>query len=181
MLYQPPHFAVGQRDLALELMRRHPLATIVSAGDGGEPMVSHAPLVADVRGEAMVLHGHLAKPNPQWKEWSDGDRVLAIFHGGDAYVSPFFYEAEQAVPTWNYAVVHAYGVLRTVDDAPWLRYIGRSSDPDGTAHVYVKDTRSGKVIRATRGVALDGWILVSEDPAGLTLRHGDDLYAVSKQ
>ena len=54
-----------------------------------------------------MLHGHLAKPNPHWKEWNDGDRVLAIFHGGDAYVSPFCYEAEQAVPTWNYAVVHA--------------------------------------------------------------------------
>ena len=107
MLYQPPHFAVGQRDLALELMRRHPLATIVSAADGSEPMVSHAPLVAEVRGEAMVLHGHLAKPNPQWKEWQDGDRVLAVFHGGDAYVSPSCYEVELAVPTWNYAVVHA--------------------------------------------------------------------------
>ena len=65
-------------------------------------------------------------------------------------------------------------------EAAWLRYMGRSSAPDGTAHVYVKDTKSGKVIRATRGAALDGWILVSEDASGLTLRHGDDLYAVSK-
>jgi transcriptional regulator len=24
------------------------------------------------------------------------------------------------VPTWNYAVVHAHGTLRAVDDAPWL-------------------------------------------------------------
>jgi len=111
MLYQPPHFAVGQRDLALELMRRHPLATVVSAADGGEPMVSHAPLVATVDGADLLLHGHLAKPNPQWKAWRDGDRVLAIFHGGDAYVSPACYEVAQAVPTWNYAVVHAACVV----------------------------------------------------------------------
>lgn len=65
-------------------------------------------------------------------------------------------------------------------DASWLRYMGRSSAPDGTTSVYVKDTISGKVIRATRGGALDGWILVSEDASGLTLRHGDDLYAVAK-
>jgi transcriptional regulator len=117
MLYQPPHFAVGQRDLALELMRRHPLATIVSAAEGREPMVSHAPLVASARGEDLVLHGHFAKPNPQWKEWNDGDRVLAIFHGGDAYVSPFCYEAEQAVPTWNYAVVHAACAVTLWHDA----------------------------------------------------------------
>jgi transcriptional regulator len=117
MLYQPPHFAVGQRDLALELMRRHPLATIVSAAAGGEPMVSHAPLVADARGEAMLLHGHLAKANPHWKQWNDGDRVLAIFHGGDAYVSPFCYEVEPAVPTWNYAVAHAACTVTLWHDA----------------------------------------------------------------
>jgi transcriptional regulator len=117
MLYQPPHFAVGQRDFALELMRRHPLATIVSAAASGEPMVSHAPLVPDVRGEDLALHGHLAKPNPHWKQWTDGDRVLAIFHGGDAYVSPSRYEVEQAVPTWNYVVVHAACAVTLWHDA----------------------------------------------------------------
>jgi hypothetical protein len=66
-------------------------------------------------------------------------------------------------------------------DAPWLRYMGRSSAPDGTMHVYVKDTKSGKVIRATRGEALDGWALVSEDASGLILQHDDELYAVSKK
>ncbi len=64
-------------------------------------------------------------------------------------------------------------------DASWLRYMGRSSAPDGTTHVYVKDTKSGKVIRATRGEALDGWTLVSEDASGLMLQYGDELYAVS--
>ncbi|MGB2818460.1 MAG: FMN-binding negative transcriptional regulator [Burkholderiaceae bacterium] len=109
MLYQPPHFSVGDRDIALELMRRHPLATLVSVAEGDEPVVSHAPLVARVDGERLVLLGHLAKPNPQWKQWRDGDRVLAIFRGPDAYVSPFFYVTKEAVPTWNYAVVHAAG------------------------------------------------------------------------
>ncbi|MGZ8255410.1 MAG: FMN-binding negative transcriptional regulator, partial [Burkholderiaceae bacterium] len=111
MLYQPPHFSVGEREVALELMRRHPLATLVSSADGGEPVVSHAPLVARVDSEGLVLQGHLAKPNPQWKQWRDGDRLLAIFHGPDAYVSPFCYAAREAVPTWNYAVVHAVGAV----------------------------------------------------------------------
>lgn len=111
MLYQPPHFSVGERDIALELMRRHPLATLVSGTEGGEPVVSHAPLLARVDGERLVLHGHLAKPNPQWKPWREGDRILAIFHGPDAYVSPFCYAAKEAVPTWNYAVVHAVGAV----------------------------------------------------------------------
>ena len=110
MLYQPPHFSVRERDVALELIRRHPLATLVSGPDAGEPVVSHAPLVARFDGERLVLLGHLAKPNPQWKQWRDGDCVLAIFNGPDAYVSPFCYAAKEAVPTWNYAVVRArYG------------------------------------------------------------------------
>jgi hypothetical protein len=66
-------------------------------------------------------------------------------------------------------------------DAPWLRYMGRSSAPDGTAHVYVKDTKSGKVIMASRGMALDGWILVAEDADTLTLANGGDVYSVSKR
>jgi transcriptional regulator len=117
MLYQPPHFAVAERDVALELMRRHPLATLVSGADGGEPLVSHAPLLASADGERLALLGHLAKPNPQWKQWRDGDRVLAIFHGPDTYVSPFWYEAKEAVPTWNYAVVHALGTVTLAHDS----------------------------------------------------------------
>lgn len=117
MLYQPPHFSVGERDVALELMRRHPLATLVSNSDGDEPVVSHAPLLAHVDGERLVLHGHLAKPNPQWKPWRDGDPILAIFHGPDAYVSPFCYATKEAVPTWNYAVVHAIGAVTLGHDS----------------------------------------------------------------
>lgn len=111
MLYQPPHFAVAERDLALALMQRHPLATLLSAVDGGEPLVSHVPLVVQVDGERLGLQGHVARPNPHWKRWQEGDAVLAIFHGPDAYVSPFCYETPQAVPTWNYAVVHAAGTV----------------------------------------------------------------------
>lgn len=114
MLYQPAHFAVGDREVALELMRRHPLATLVGAG--AEPAVSHVPLVVRAEHERLVLLGHVAKPNPHWKQWKDGDAVLAIFHGPDAYVTPFCYETAQAVPTWNYAVVHAAGAVSLLHD-----------------------------------------------------------------
>jgi transcriptional regulator len=117
MLYQPPHFRIGERAVALELMRRHPLATLIGGVHDGEPLVSHVPLVPRADGDTLELLGHVAKPNPQWKAWSDGDAVLAIFHGPDAYVSPFCYEVEQAVPTWNYAVVHAAGRVTLTHDS----------------------------------------------------------------
>ena len=62
-----------------------------------------------------------------------GTPVLAIFRGPQAYVSPSWYPSKagthKVVPTWNYAVVHAHGVLEAVDDAPWLRaLVGRLTD-----------------------------------------------------
>jgi transcriptional regulator len=51
--------------------------------------------------------------------------ALAIFHGPDTYISPSWYATKQqagkVVPTWNYTVVHAYGRLRIIDDAVWVR------------------------------------------------------------
>jgi transcriptional regulator len=59
-----------------------------------------------------------------WKH-ADGAQVLAVFNGPQAYVTPSWYPSKAAthkvVPTWNYTLVHAHGVLRAVDDAPWLR------------------------------------------------------------
>jgi len=39
-----------------------------------------------------------------------------VFAGPHAYVSPRWYEEQERVPTWNYAVVHAYGVPRILTD-----------------------------------------------------------------
>lgn len=72
-----------------------------------------------------TLQGHIARANPLLGEIAAGIETLAIFHGPDAYISPSWYttkkETGKVVPTWNYAVVHAYGILRVVDNAPWLR------------------------------------------------------------
>ena len=72
-----------------------------------------------------TLRGHVARANPLWKEPAQALDVLAVFHGVQAYVSPNWYPSKaehgKAVPTWNYAVVHAQGRLKVVEDATWLR------------------------------------------------------------
>lgn len=98
MLYQPKHFQIEERTLALALMREHPLATVISMV-GAELAVSHVPLVARMRDGAIVLLGHVAKANAHWPSWSDGARVTAIFHGPDSYVSPSWYANRESVPT----------------------------------------------------------------------------------
>jgi transcriptional regulator len=121
MLYQPAHFNLEDRALALELMRAQPLATLVSVQAGAaadDPMVSHAPLMAlEAEGAPLRLIGHLAAMNPHAALLTDGAPVTAIFHGPQGYVSPSWYTVKKAVPTWNYAVVHARGRVRRIDDS----------------------------------------------------------------
>ena len=82
------------------------------------------PLLAERTDAGWRLGGHVARANPLWRE-ADGRRVLAIFHGAQAYVSPGWYPSKvrhgRMVPTWNYSLVQAHGRLRAIDDPAWLR------------------------------------------------------------
>jgi transcriptional regulator len=136
-MYLPPHFE--QRDPAAlrALMREHPLAALVSLGEGGLT-ADHVPLEFDATaGEHGTLFGHVARANPLWRV-AAGVPVMAVFSGPQAYVSPSWYPSKAAthkvVPTWNYTVVHAHGVMEAVEDAPWLRaLVGRLTDHHETA------------------------------------------------
>ena len=108
-----------------ELIRNRPLATLVTLGANGIN-ANHIPLHLDPTSEPFgVLRGHIARSNPLWSDLAADVETLAIFHGPDAYISPSWYATKQetgkVVPTWNYAVVHAYGTLRIIDDAVWVR------------------------------------------------------------
>ena len=98
------------------LMAQYRFATLVTSLDGS-PVASHLPLLIDSgTGEYGVLIGHMSRANPQWRGFGEDVEALAIFHGPHAYVSPSWYDSEQTVPTWNYAVVHAYGTPRILED-----------------------------------------------------------------
>lgn len=119
-MYLPRHFEQTDPAALQALMRDHPLATLVTPTPDSVT-ADHLPLEYDAA--ASVLRGHVARANPLWR-LAGGQPVLAVFNGPQAYVSPGWYPSKAAthkvVPTWNYAVVHAHGVLRAVDDAPWL-------------------------------------------------------------
>jgi transcriptional regulator len=116
MLYTPAHFSVGQRSTIAALMRSNPLATVITQG-ADEPIVSHIPLLLVEDGDAWSLLGHVARANPHWEMLREQPSALAIFHGGDAYISPRLYSTRKAVPTWNYAVVHVHGTVEPVHDS----------------------------------------------------------------
>jgi transcriptional regulator len=111
-MYSPPYNRVEERRELVDFMRANNFPLLVTATDG-VPQASHLPVtVADGEG-GLVIHSHMAKPNPQWQAFFD-DEVLVAFSGPHAYVSPRWYEATERVPTWNYAAVHAYGKVRVI-------------------------------------------------------------------
>jgi transcriptional regulator len=115
------------------LMVAHPLATLVTLGTAGL-FASHIPLVLEADGsEFGLLRGHIARANSQWRDVNPAVDALAIFAGHQHYISPTWYpgvkEHGREVPTWNYAVVHAYGPLRIIEDEAWLlRFVEKLTD-----------------------------------------------------
>jgi len=115
-MYIPPAFRIEDKARLATFLREYSFATFIT-NDGAAQFASHLPMLfrPDL-GEHGTLIAHLARANPQWQHFAEGREALAIFHGPHAYISPTWYETTPAVPTWNYAVVHAYGVPKIFDD-----------------------------------------------------------------
>lgn len=123
-MYLPDLFRVDDIAQMHALMRARPFAALVSAGALGL-YASHLPTVLKHEGPYGLIECHLARANPHCKELGEVGEALMIFQGAEGYVTPNWYPSKaqtgKVVPTWNYAVVHAYGRLEVMNDAEWLR------------------------------------------------------------
>jgi transcriptional regulator len=124
-MYIPAHFNEADTEVLHRLIASHPFGVLVSHGADGLD-ANHIPFHLDAtQGPLGTLHAHVARANPLWRQLAEGDRVLAIFSAGDAYVSPGWYpskhEAHRQVPTWNYMVAHAHGRVIVRDDERYVR------------------------------------------------------------
>jgi transcriptional regulator len=125
-MYIPKMFCEDDLGTLHGLMQQYSFATLITLRDG-LPVASHLPLVLRPnQGPSGTLLGHMARANPQWHDFAPDTEVLAIFQGPHAYVSPSWYTVHPSVPTWNYAVVHAYGIPCLIDDAGELHDLLRS-------------------------------------------------------
>ena len=115
-MYIPKSFREDDPILLHDLMRRYNFAALVTQHDGA-PFATHLPFMIDTgRGPHGTLLAHMARANPQWHDFADGREALVIFQGAHTYVSPAWYEVMPSVPTWNYAVIHAYGIPQVIED-----------------------------------------------------------------
>ena len=126
-MYIPPHFAEHNPAQLQRIIRTYPLGALVTYGAAGLD-ADHLPFEFDpAAGTHGQLLAHVARANPLWQRCPTGSEVMVIFRGAQAYISPSWYptkhETHRQVPTWNYEVVHAHGVLTVHDDERFVRRI----------------------------------------------------------
>ncbi len=131
-MYLPKPFEETREDILHALIRAHPLGALVSAGADGLD-ANHIPFLLKTGEAGPVLHAHVARANPVWRALESEPRVLVIFQGMEAFITPSWYATKQEtgkmVPTWNYAVVHVHGSVRLHPEAEWLRrHVGDLTD-----------------------------------------------------
>jgi len=123
-MYQPSAFREDRLETLHELIRSHPLATLITSGIDGL-IANLVPFIVVDSGDKGTLRAHIAKANDQVAALRAGTETLVVFQGPEAYITPTWYPAKKehgrVVPTWNYVVVQARGTPRVIDDAVWLR------------------------------------------------------------
>lgn len=110
-----------------DLVRQNPWCTFVSAVPGRGLVASHYPVLLDETAPDIVLLSHVGRPDERKHELGRHE-VLAIVEGPSGYVSPSWYGGVVAAPTWNFAVVHAYGRPELIDAEENLAVLDRLVD-----------------------------------------------------
>ena len=111
-MYIPKNLEVKDPLVISELIAENGFGTLISA----DLTATHLPFIFEPDdGGLGFLFGHFAKSNTHW-QIAENQRVLVIFQGPHAYISPSWYVTKPAVPTWNYSAVHCYGYLSILDN-----------------------------------------------------------------
>jgi transcriptional regulator len=168
MLVQP-HYAVESMTEVRRLIARHGWALLLT----DDLQAAHLPCLLDPELDGggqtaeLVVIGHVARSDPAANALTTQKEVLLVFQGPQGYVSPAWYGAGPTAPTWNFTVVHVYGVAEVLDgdagftvlertvehfeaerDPPWQL----DHDARAYAHTIAAETISFR-IRATRVLA----------------------------
>jgi transcriptional regulator len=113
-MYIPRKYEEKDKEKIFQFIRAHSFGILITVKDG-LPVGTHIPLLLgkNAAGED-TLTSHISRGNEQKYSLQDGAKVLAIFAGPHAYVSPRWY-TEMNVPTWDYISVHVYGTVRIME------------------------------------------------------------------
>ena len=186
-MYISRHHQLTDREAIFSIMDSHPLSAWVCQVDGAL-VANHVPFFLDrTRGPLGTLVGHVARANTVWRGLGKATPSVVMFRGPHAYITPGWYPSKQehgkVVPTWDYAVAHAHGTARAMEDRAWLldmlRRLTAHQEGGQEAPWHVADAPADyidKLLRAIVGIEisidrLEGKLKASQDEA-LQDRHG---------
>ncbi len=114
-LYIPKAQLVEDRKLLHDFMDEFSFVDLVTATPAIR--ITHIPVIlARSAGNYGTIYGHISRQNPQSKAFDGRQTAVIVFRGPHGYISPSWSARTEVVPTWNFAVVHASGRLKPIDD-----------------------------------------------------------------
>jgi transcriptional regulator len=122
-----PDYALDDIEAVRALVRENPWATIVSHVPGEGLVASHYPVLLDEEADGVVLLSHVGRPDERLHRLG-AQETMVIVYGPQGYVSPGWYEASPAVPTWDFAVAHLHGTPEILSDEENLAVLDRLVD-----------------------------------------------------
>lgn len=109
-MYIPAKFAMHTTAEMHYVIETNSFAILV----GDNLHATHLPFILNrEKGKLGTLYAHCAKQNPLAKMHG---KMLVVFSGPHAYISPTTYQTSPAVPTWNYTAVHVTGTMSLLDE-----------------------------------------------------------------
>ncbi|MGC9951331.1 MAG: FMN-binding negative transcriptional regulator [Bryobacteraceae bacterium] len=119
-LYIPKPHLVEDRQFLQDFMDEFAFADLVTASSGIR--ITHIPTVLTRTAAPYgTIFGHVSRQNPQSNSFDGSHPAVVVFRGPHSYISPTWYTKPEAVPTWNFAVVHATGRPKPITDPKALR------------------------------------------------------------
>lgn len=114
-LYIPKPHLVEDRKFLHDFMDEFSFVDLVTASPSIR--ITHIPSVLDRNGGNYgTIYGHVSRQNPQSKTFDGRQPAVIVFRGPHSYISPTWYAKAEVVPTWNFAVVHASGKLKPIEE-----------------------------------------------------------------
>lgn len=113
-MHIPRRYEEKDKTKILQFLRENSFGLLITVKDG-LPIGTHIPFVVIERDNETFLSAHISKGNEQKFTLQNEAKVLVVFSGPHAYISPRWYTVPN-VPTWNYISVHIYGTIRIVEE-----------------------------------------------------------------
>ncbi len=97
-------------DRVVELIRANPWALLISEPDhpGGDPVISHLPVLQDPDATGPVILSHVANDDAGFHGLGTR-RATVVVQGAHGYITPVWYRATPYVPSWDFLVAHLHG------------------------------------------------------------------------